>query len=318
MHREAGQFRSAPAWVRLAAAVIRRLPAGRYRTASAVARLRPRPFAARMARDTGGLLFWCDLREDIARDVCLVGIYEPQETNLLSRLLRPGMTVVDAGANWGYFTLLSAHFVGTAGRVLSLEPDPRVFELLRRNLALNDLPQVTALAVAAGACRGTLTLDGYDPSATNRGVSRVRIDADPVGLTTFAVASERLDETIAEHRLAAVDLVKIDVEGFEDAVLAGMAAGLRAHTYRRVLVEFHPALLAEHGASVEACCLVLARAGYTGWAFDHSQVAGRRAAYVRALPLRDLLSRADQPPGADPWPHMLWTLPQDDPRVGAA
>src|SRR6185436_6225769 len=134
----------------------------------------------------------CDLSEEIARDACLVGIYEPQETWLVSRLLRPGMTAVDVGANWGYFTLLCAHLVGATGRVLSLEPDPRVFELLQENLALNDLPHVTPLPLAAAASCGTLTLDGYGPADTNRGVSRIHANADPLRPSTFSVACEPL------------------------------------------------------------------------------------------------------------------------------
>lgn len=267
-----------------------------------------------MPAEAGGLLFSCDLLDEIARDVCLCGSYEPQETRLLSRLLRRGMTVVDAGANWGYFTLLSAHIVGTTGRVVSLEPDPRVFALLQRNLSLNDLPQVTALALAAGASRGTLTLDGYHAFAANRGVSRIDAHADPLRSTTFTVACERVDDVIGERGVDAVDLVKIDVEGAEDGVLAGMEAGLRTHRYRRVLLELHPTLLAERGASVEGCCAALAGAGYVGWTFDHSPEAVRRAASARVLSLRDLLSRANRPSPSDPWPHMLWTLPQDDPQ----
>jgi FkbM family methyltransferase len=186
--------------------------------------------------------------------------------------------------------------------------------MLQTNLSLNDLPQVTALPLAAGASRGTLTLDGYDPLATNRGVSRIHADADALSATTFTVACERLDDVVDARGVDVVDLVKIDVEGAEDAVLAGMETGLRAHRYRRVLLELHPALLAGRGSSVDACCQVLANAGYVGWTFDHSVVAGRRAAYARAIALRDLLSRADRPPASDPWPHMLWSLPQDDPR----
>lgn len=266
-----------------------------------------------MPPDAGGLLFWCDLADEIARDVCLVGTYEPQETQVLSSLLRSGMTVVDAGANWGYFTLLSAHRVGRSGRVLALEPDPRVFALLQRNLSLNDLPHVRALPLAAGASPGTLTLDGYNPSATNRGVSRIHASADPLSATTFSVTCEPLDHLLTAQAIDIVDLLKIDVEGAEDAVLAGMTDGLRAHRYRRVLLELHPALLAERGVTVDACCRTLAAAGYIGWSFDHSAAAGRRAAYAREMPLRDLLTRADRPSASDPWPHMLWTVPSAPP-----
>lgn len=307
---------TAPAWTRAAAAIIRRLPAGRYRAAAMVARARPRPFVARMPDHAGGLMFWCDLGDDIARDVCLAGDYEPQETRLLSLLLRPGMTVIDAGANWGYFTLLCAHLVGAGGRVLALEPDPRMCALLRRNIDLNRLSGVDALPIAAGRAPGTLLLRGHDPASGNRGVSRVDADADPSSSTTFTIASERLDDLLAARGMGEVDLVKIDVEGAEDAVLEGMRAGLGAHRYRRVLLELHPALLAGRGVAMETCCGLLAAAGYIGWAFDHSPTAARRAAYTRAQPLRDLLRRTDTPPGSDPWPHMLWTLPEAAPWQG--
>lgn len=305
-----GANRMAPAWTRGAAAIIRRLPAGRFRAAAMVARARPRPFIARMSPGAGRLLFWCDLTDAIARDVCLVGEYEPQETRLLSHLLRPGMTVVDAGANWGYFTLLAAHLVGSAGRVVALEPDPRMYDLLQRNLALNTLRRATALPIAAAAARGEVTLEGYDPATSNRGVSRVRA-ATLAGRATFTVACEALDRVVDQQGLGSVDLVKIDVEGAEDGVLAGMDDGLRAHRYRRILIELHPTLLAERGVTVDACCARLAAAGYTGFTFDHSAAAGRRAAYTREMPLRDLLRRAERPPASDPWPHMLWTPEAD-------
>lgn len=316
--RVSADEQEAPVWVRGAAAVIRRLPAGRFRAAAFVARARPRPFVARMPEAAGGSRFWCDLADEIARDVCLTGEYEPQETRLLSLLLQPGMTVVDAGANWGYFTLLAAHLVGSRGRVVALEPDPRMWALLEWNTRLNRLGQVEALPIAAGRERGTLTLEGHDSASGNRGVSRIVADADPHSATTFTVASARLDDLLTERGVGDVDLVKIDVEGAEDAVLDGMRAGLAAGRYRRVLIELHPGLLAARGVGMDACCGALAAAGYLGWAFDHSARGSRRASYTRAMPLADLLHRTDTAPASDPWPHMLWTLPAFAPMAGPA
>src|SRR5437879_6727642 len=83
------------------------------------------------------------------------------------------MCFVDVSANWGYFSLLAAHLVGASGRILSLEPDPRLFSLLQTNLALNRLGQVQALQTAAGASAGWLTLAGFDETQGNFGISRV-------------------------------------------------------------------------------------------------------------------------------------------------
>ena len=90
-----------PRWVSLASRVIRNLPAGRYRLTNWLCRNRIAPFWARMNNTLGGHFFSCDVRDTIAREVCFSGRYEPQETALVQRLLQPGMSFLDVGANWG-------------------------------------------------------------------------------------------------------------------------------------------------------------------------------------------------------------------------
>jgi FkbM family methyltransferase len=294
--------------VRAAAALIGRLPAGRSRAAARIAAWSPRPFIARAATPAGDFRFWCDLADEIARDACLLGAYEPQVTRVVEALVTPGATVVDVGANWGYFALLAARLAGPDGRVIALEPDPRPFALLERNRALNAFEGLLPLPLAAGAGRETVALDGYADGATNRGVSRTRrVAPDERADLHPRVASVALDALLDEHGIGAVDLVKIDVEGAEDGVLAGMMAGLRTRRYRRVLIELHPSLLAERGVTADACCEPLRAAGYRGWAFDHTPGAVRRATYARAQPLAELIRPSDRVPIDDPWPHMLWS-----------
>ena len=121
------------------------------------------------------------------------------------------------------------------------------------------------------------------------------------------MTTEPVDSFLDRHGVGDVDAIKIDVEGSEDAVLEGMTAGLARRRYRHVLIEIHPALLAARGVDADRCCERLRTAGYSGWAFDHSPSAIRRAVRARAISLRALLTRADTVPPADPWPHMLWT-----------
>ena len=108
----------APAWVRLMAKVIPKLPAGRYKAIHRLCRRPPSAFLMYMPEEMGGYAFHCDLRDGISREVCFTGYYEPQETALVRSILRPGMSFVDVGANWGYYTLLAANLVGSKGRVL--------------------------------------------------------------------------------------------------------------------------------------------------------------------------------------------------------
>lgn len=305
--------RQTPWWVRGARAIIGRMPAGRFRAAAQVARLARAPFIARLPPELGGARFWCDLGDEIARDACLAGGYEPQVSQVFTQLLTPGMTVVDTGANWGYFSLVAAALVGDSGTVLALEPDPRMFDLLQRNLRLNAFSRVHALPVAGGAARGVLLLEGYREGAGNRGTSHIRTGGEGAGAGLVRVPSAPLDALAAEHGLTTVDVIKIDVEGAEDAVLAGMREGLRAHRFTRVLIELHPALLAERGVTPDACCAPLLEAGYRGWTFDHTPAALRRAAYTGPQAIERLLRPSDRVPAGDPWPHMLWTIPGADP-----
>src|SRR5437773_2781526 len=119
---ERGAMRAAPPGVRALSHVLRWMPVGRYRLIYESRRFAIAPFVARLSQDLGGLSFQCDLRDSVAREVCYTGRYEPQETQLVARILNRGDVFVDAGANWGYFTLAASHWVGPSGRVLAFEP----------------------------------------------------------------------------------------------------------------------------------------------------------------------------------------------------
>jgi FkbM family methyltransferase len=297
---------SAPLWVSLSATAIRALPFGRYQAANALARFARSPFLAELPPDLGRSRFVCDLRDTIAREVCFTGRYEPQETQLALRLLSPGMTVADVGANWGYFTLVCAHRVGPAGRVLALEPHPRLASTLRENLSVNEVSHVDVIQAAAGAGDGTMAFVGFDESDGNSGVSRAAHGADRVDFVSRVVA---LDALLDSRRIARVDLLKLDIEGGELAALDGMSDGLRNARYRFVLLECHPQELARLGTSLDDCLSPFVRAGYQGWRIDHSPAMHRRAAALY-VPTSELLAPLDLSAATtDVWPHFLWVAP---------
>ena len=297
---------SAPLWVSLSASTIRALPFGRYHAANVLARFAGRPFLARLPSDLGRSTFVCDLHDTIAREVCFTGRYEPQETQLALRLLGPGMTVVDVGANWGYFTLVCAYRVGSTGRVLALEPHPRLVSLLGENVTANRLSHVEAIQLAAGAAAGSTPFVGFDEREGNWGVSRAARATDPVDFEARTVA---LDELLDERRIDRVNLVKVDIEGAEVEALQGMSAGLMGGRYRYVLLECHPHELAERRVSIDDCLSPLVRAGYRGWRIDHSPAMHRRAA-ARQVPTGELLTALGTGGAtAEAWPHFLFAAP---------
>lgn len=166
------------------------------------------------------------------------GGYEPMTKSLFQRLLPPGAMLVDVGANVGYFTVLGALLVGPRGKVLAFEPEPRNHAVLAANVAANALSQVTVRREACSDRPGRHFL------AVNRvesGWHRLaRADGStgphrkvPVELTTVDLALADVDRP--------VDVVKIDVEGHEASVVAGMAATLEANPEITVILEHSPA-----------------------------------------------------------------------------
>jgi FkbM family methyltransferase len=300
-------LRPPPPWFRAARAVVRRLPAGRFRAFERLSRAGLPPFEDRLADDVGGWRYGCDLRNVIAREACLTGRTAPAETAAVRASLSPGGTFVDVGANWGYFTLVAAHAVGDAGRVVALEPDPRVHAELRANVQRNGIRNVSVLAVAASDRAGQATLSGYAEADRNRGVSS--LVAAPAGdAPSFTVRTAPLDDLLDEQGIEFADLVKIDVEGAEELVVRGMARGLESGRYRRILVELHPGQHPDPARLGATMYEAMNGAGYRGGWIDTGPQAEREALYGRAASRPRLRPvRGDEPLGA--WPHQLWTLP---------
>ncbi len=297
----------APRWVGATAALMGYLPFARYRLLSRLRRFGTDPFLMRFPADLGGGLFHCDLRDSTSAEVCFTGRYEPQETQLLRDLLRPGDVFVDVGANWGYYTLAAAHFVGPTGRIVAFEPEQRLFRLLAANVDVNRLRNVRVQPLAIGARAERVAFSAFKPEEGNWGISRT-VDRGGTTAIDFETDSQPLDEALDAAAVETVQLVKIDVEGAESGVLAGMERGLASGRYRYVMLECHPGLLAERGLTAQGCIDLLADAGYRIWLIVQSPAMHRRAA-------RGPVSRAEllhayqagEPMG--PWPHVIAAAP---------
>jgi FkbM family methyltransferase len=296
-----------PTWASLSAVLVRRLPLGRYRTMNWLCRRSSARFVARIPGSARGLRFECDVRNGLAREVFFTGTYEPQESMLIRRLVQPGGTFVDVGANWGYYSLIMAEHVGSSGHVVAIEADPRIFAILERSVALNDVPQVRLVHAAAAAETGVVSLIGFDEQDTNWGISRIAGGSGPVG-NSYEVPARSVDGLIDELGLDIVDLIKIDIEGAEALALAGMSSGLRRGRYRRLLIELHPAQLAEHGTSTASIIQGLLEIGYRGWIITSSAEDLRRAAYTRGGPVDSFLRPLRWPEPLDAWPHLIFVL----------
>ncbi|HEX8390710.1 MAG TPA: FkbM family methyltransferase [Longimicrobium sp.] len=296
----------APLWFRAARALIRRLPAGRFRAFSMLANRGVPPFLDRLGAEGAGMTYRCDLRNLIAREICVTGRYAPVETAMVLRTLPRGGVFVDVGANLGYFVLVAAAAVGAGGRVVALEPDPRMAGELEENVRRNRLGQVAVVRAAASDRTGTAALSGYAEEGGNFGTSTLLPDG---GTNVFEVPCAPLDDLLDAQGVGAVDLVKVDVEGAELWVLRGMRRGLAARRYRRVLVELHPWTWDDRNAVVREMVEMMRESGYVGEMSDSAPAATRQALYGRAEAGGPVPFDGRSPLGE--WPHVLWTAAEE-------
>lgn len=201
----------------------------------------------------------------ISRRIREEGIWEPYETSLLLSVLRPGDVFVDVGANIGYFSLLAASVVGEAGTVFAFEPDPENFSLLQRNAALNgQQARIVAVqaALAADAGVGHLYL-----SEDNLGDHQIYAAGD--GRSSLPITLVNGSDYLGGS-LSRIDLLKIDTQGSEYQVVAGLLPLLQALPAKpRMLIELTPLSLRQAGASGRALVELLGELQLPLWIVDH-------------------------------------------------
>lgn len=172
----------------------------------------------------------------ISRELALYKVHEPLATKLLMETLKPGMNTVDIGGNIGYYAMIEARLVGAAGKVIAIEPMPDNAEQLCNNVKNNGYENIDIHKMAIGDRDGTALMyiaarsnwHSLHPPVSAKGEIKVRVST--------------LDSLLNEYNLASVDLVRMDLEGYEIAVIEGMKQTL-AKFGPRMLVELHPLLV---------------------------------------------------------------------------
>ncbi len=228
-----------------------------YRPSQMAIRLRARTSPGggpRLLRTAWGSHLYC-WPDPLGLAVARTGVYDLVVAETLARLVDPGETAVDAGANVGFISNLLAYAVGPRGRVVSYEPHPLIFETLRTNAAhwatvdQIDVLEIRQAAVSSTAGMHPLVVDP-DTFASNKGTASLE-QRDPVNSTD--VETVRLDDELSTP----IGALKLDVEGHELAALEGAEALLSAKLIRDIVFEEHQppptpvtALLESHGYAV--------------------------------------------------------------------
>lgn len=177
-------------------------------------------------------------RETIGAHLWYYGIFDLAVAETLTRLIDPGDTTVDVGANIGQMTSLMRWRAGPKGEVFAFEPHPDLFcsleELVQAGGAAAAAAPVRLFRTALSDCAGSAWLDPGSRWETNQGLSRVVQNSDGAG-GKFPVALRRLDEQLPAD--AQVGLMKVDVEGHELAVFRGAEGLLARRAVRDIVYE---------------------------------------------------------------------------------
>ncbi len=191
-------------------------------------------------------------RNRIGRALCTQGVWESEVTQKVMEVVKPGMKVVDVGADVGYYSILFSRLVGVGGRVFSFEPIDEARSVLEENMVLNAARNISVYDFALGCQAATMILERPFELSRLKPGKLLKGDRD------IDVQVRVFDELDGFPR---IDFVKMDVEGAEYDVLVGMREMIR-RDHPILLIEVHAVLLPIFGQSVVSLRRFLREMGY--------------------------------------------------------
>jgi FkbM family methyltransferase len=212
-----------------------------------------------------GALLTAERRHPVVTSIRYVGeFYDYDNFGLMEALLVDGMAFVDVGANIGSYSMRASKLVGERGSVLALEPLASEYRRLRNNT--QRLGNVVLVQAAAGATAGRLRLAGTGQTTHHLSTApSTNGEGDTVPVLT-------LDQAIADHGLLGSEaFVKMDVEGWEPAVIAGAASWLSSSGPTGLIVEANGLQSrCADSATWEDAVRILHLAGFEFFEYDHT------------------------------------------------
>ena len=204
----------------------------------------------------------CEDETGVVPHLLVEGIYEKLETELIKNSLKPGMVFVDIGANLGYYTLIASKLVGEQGKVYAIEPDDKNFQLLSKNVSLNNLKNVQLIKKALSEQPGEQKL--YKDKE-NYGRHSLAGSNVPVLDTVFTVETDTLDNVLNG---VAPSVMKMDVQGAEGLVMKGASKTLKKSP-QRMTVEFWPTGLKNMGTDPMELLNIFSNEGFCYYFINH-------------------------------------------------
>jgi FkbM family methyltransferase len=186
-----------------------------------------------------GVIFIAQPAVPLGWHVAFFGTYEPELREILRTVLSAGAVAVDVGANVGWHTGLMARLVGEEGHVFAAEANPSVRKRLEDNLNINRFVHAEVIPFALAQAAGVVDFFGPPADDAGSGDGHVVPVSRPAQSGMFRVETRSLDDILSAAHVTRLDLIKIDVEGFEWPVLQGA---------EQSVMKFRPHIIFEYNA----------------------------------------------------------------------
>tara|TARA_Y100000741_G_scaffold363815_1_gene352971 strand:+ start:3993 stop:4883 length:891 start_codon:yes stop_codon:yes gene_type:complete len=183
----------------------------------------------------------------ISKELLLYGFHEERTTNIVKKIIKPGMNLIELGANVGYYTLLESRLLNGKGKIFAIEPVPENFTSLNDNIKLNDHKNIETFNLAISDKKGEF--DFFLTNESNWG-SMVDPSSDKISKTMsdklkirhnnkIKVKAISIDDFVKENNIKEVNFIRMDIEGYEIEAIKGMKNTLKSNGNISLLIEIH-------------------------------------------------------------------------------
>jgi len=219
-------------------------------------------------RNKDDIIFDLDVHECVQKAIFCFHYFEPEDVAVFRTFIKPNSIVLDVGANIGQYALLASKLMGETGQVYAFEPSPEVYPKLQHHVQLNEFSNIEVITCAVAAKSGSMEFYPANEQG-NQGVGSL-IPADDYRAQIRSTASIDVDvvslDAFCESRdITHVDMLKIDVEGFDLEVLKGAEALMKNNPNLVIMSEVEPINLAQLGATAADFYGFMKERGFHAW-----------------------------------------------------
>jgi FkbM family methyltransferase len=175
--------------------------------------------------------------EGLSRDLMIYREREIGETEVVKRIVKPGMCILEIGANVGYYTILMGKLVGKNGKIYAYEPYPRSVDILIRNIELNNLTDIVEVCSSAVSTENTIKRLYLGVASNVHSLINYKTDDNDADYIEVETKDIREILVNASRR---IDLLRMDIEGHERELFSRLDSDIEAFLPTQIFFEIHP------------------------------------------------------------------------------